>query len=165
MTMTRHELDLDRPLAEVADAVADLAEAWGAEWAPERGGGRLRLPVVHGLRRGVEAGAVTLTRLGEARTRLAWSRESSALAVERASVAVLSFAAVPLVVTIVWPFWPALFPLVPFAAVTGLVAWWLVISRLRPRGPEEFFAELARGLAGDATPEPSGAVSNTGSDS
>jgi len=149
------ELDLDAASGEVAAALAAVAEAWDAEWAPARDGGRLTLPVVHGLRRGVETGEVRLTRLGEARTRLAWTLHDSRLEVDRASVTVLSFAAVPLVVTVAWPFWPALFALVPFAAVTGLVAWWLVVSRLRSRGPEEFFAELARALAAaDEAPSP-----------
>jgi len=159
------ELELDRPVAAVAAALAEVTAGWGGEWTPHAGGGRLALPVVHGLRRGVELGDVALARLGEARTRLVWTPEASHLHVERRSVAVLSFAAVPLVVTIAWPFWPALFPLVPFAAVTGLVAWWLVVSRLRPRGPEEFFADVAREAAGAAQPEAPGVVSNPGSDS
>jgi hypothetical protein len=159
------QLELDRPEAAVAAALVEVAAAWDGEWTPHAGGGRLVLPVVHGLRRGIESGEIALARLDATRTRLTWTPGASELAVERRSVAVLSFAAVPLVVTIAWPFWPALFPLVPFAAVTGLVAWWLVVSRLRSRGPEEFFAELARAVAGDATPEASGAVSKTGSDS
>lgn len=148
------ELELDAPPAEVGAALAELAAAWDADWTPAAGGGQLALPVVHGLRRGVETGDVRLMRLGERRTRLAWTLAASRLAVDRGSVAVLSFAAVPLVVTVAWPFWPALFALVPFAAVTGLVAWWLVVSRLRSRGPEEFFAELARELAAAAPPPP-----------
>ncbi|MCM2269190.1 MAG: hypothetical protein NDJ75_03745 [Thermoanaerobaculia bacterium] len=144
--------ELDNPVGEVAAALAAIAEAWEAEWTPAPAGGRLALPVVHGLRRGVESGEVRLTPLGAARCRLDWTLGDSRLVVDRSSVAVLSFAAVPLVVTVAWPFWPALFALVPFAAVTGLLAWWLVVSRLRSRGPEEFFAELARALA----PPPAG---------
>lgn len=144
--MTPREVDLDRPLAAVREALAETAEAWDAAWSPGIDGGRLELPVVFGLRRGVVEGAVELARLGDERTRVVFTPESSRLVVERSSVAVLSFAAVPLVITIAWPFWPALFPLVPFAAVTGLVAWWLVVSRLRSRGPEEFLAALAKRL-------------------
>ena len=33
--------------------------------------------------------------------------------------------------------------LAPLAAVLGLLAWWLVVARLRSSGPEEFFAALA----------------------
>jgi hypothetical protein len=141
----------------VAAAVAETAAAWDAAWSPGGDGGRLELPVVFGLRRGVVSGALELTGLGEARTRVVFTPESSRLEVERAAVAVLSFAAIPLVVTVAWPFWPALFPLVPFAAVTGLVAWWLVVSRLRSRGPEEFLAALAERLTagggGESAPD------------
>ena len=155
--MTPRAIELARPAAEVAAAVAETAAAWDAAWSPGGDGGRLELPVVFGLRRGVVSGAVELGRLGEARTRVVFTPESSRLVVERASVAVLSFAAIPLVVTVAWPFWPALFPLVPFAAVTGLVAWWLVVSRLRSRGPEEFLAALAERLAagggGESAPD------------
>lgn len=145
--MTPRSLELARPVGAVRAAVAETAEAWDAAWSPGIDGGRIELPVVFGLRRGVVVGALELTRLGDERTRVVFAPESSRLHVERAAVAVLSFAAVPLVVTVAWPFWPVLFPLVPFAAVTGLVAWWLVISRLRSRGPEEFLAALAAHLA------------------
>jgi len=155
--VTPREIELARPAAEVAAAVAETAAAWDAAWSPGGDGGRLELPVVFGLRRGVVSGAVELARLGEARTRVVFTPESSRLEVEHAAVAVLSFAAIPLVVTVAWPFWPALFPLVPFAAVTGLVAWWLVVSRLHSRGPEEFLAALAERLAagggGESAPD------------
>ena len=58
--MTRHELRVALTLADLPDALARAAEAWGAEWSgdaarhPERAsGGQLVLPVVFGLRRGV----------------------------------------------------------------------------------------------------------------
>lgn len=156
--MTPREIDLDRPLAEVRAALAETAEAWDAAWTPGIDGGRIELPVVFGLRRGVIEGALELTRLGAERTRVTFTPEASRLTVERAAVAVLSFAAVPLVITIAWPFWPALFPLVPFAAVTGLIAWWLVVSRLRSRGPEEFLAALAKRLEEPADGESPAAV-------
>jgi len=138
-----HELELGSRPETVAGGISEAAESTGAEWSPTPEGGRLSLPVVYGLRRGKVVVRVELSPLGEQRTRLAWSVEESHLAVERSAVAVLSIAVVPLVVTIAWPFWPALFPLVPIAAIFGLIAWWLVISRLRTHGPEEFFAALA----------------------
>jgi hypothetical protein len=141
--VNRLERELDLPAAEARAALADAADALGGEWSPEGSGGRLVLPVVFGLRRGVAIGRVEVVRLGESRSRIEWTLEESRLHVERASVAVLSLAAVPLVGSIAWPFWPVLFPLVPFAAIFGLLAWWLVISRLRHFGPEE----LLRGLA------------------
>jgi len=152
VSLPAQELELDRSPAEVAAALADAAAEWDGEWTPQIGGGRLVLPVVFGLRRGVVVGAVAMAGLGEGRTRLRFTPEESHLVVDRGSVAVLSFAAVPLVVTIVWPFWPALFALVPFAAVSGLVAWWLVVSRLRSHGPEEFLADVAARAARESAP-------------
>lgn len=146
------ELELAAPPSRVAAQLAELAEQWGGEWEEEADGGRLALPVVYGLRRGVECGRLELGRLGAGGTRLRWRPESSDLEVQRSSVAVLSLAAVPLLVTIAWPFWPALFPLVPFAAIFGLIAWWLVVARLRTRGVEEFLRELAAATPADAPP-------------
>ena len=113
--MTRHERELAIDGVELAERLSDLAEAWGGEWTPAAGGGRLALPVVFGLRRGELSGPV----------------------------AILLLAALPTVGSLAWPFFPRLFALVPYAAVFGLLAWWLVVSRLRSHGPEEFLAALA----------------------
>jgi len=69
--------------------------------------------------------------------------EESHLAVHAGSVVVLSIAVVPALGALAWPFWPPLLALAPLAAVLGLLAWWLVVARLRSSGPEEFFAALA----------------------
>ena len=140
--MNRHEVELDCAPEAAAAAVERAAEAWGAEWAPVRDGGRLVLPVVFGLRRGVAVGRLDIVRLGS-RSRLTWELEESHLEVHRAAVAVLAFAAVPLLVTLAWPFHPPLLALLPFAAVLGFLAWWLVVSRLKSSGPEEFLATIA----------------------
>ena len=147
--MSRHQRELELPADAARELIGEAAESCGGEWSAEGAGGRLVLPVVYGLRRGVAVGRVEVVRLGDARSRVEWSEEESHLRVERSSVAVLSIAVVPLVGSIVWPFWPALFPLVPFAAIFGLLAWWLVVSRLRHFGPEEFLAGLP---AGNSTP-------------
>ena len=136
--MQHCEIEVELPPEAARARLAELAEAWDGRYEDDR----LALPVVFGLRRGVALGRVEVVRLGDSRSRLAWTLEESHLEVHRASVAVLLFAAVPLVVTVAWPFHPPLFALVPFAAVSGLVAWWLVVSRLRSRGPHEFFAAL-----------------------
>ena len=70
---------------------------------------------------------------------------------QRASVAVLGLAVVALLPALAWPFQPKLLALLPFAAVMGLLAWWLVLSRLENSGPEEFFATVAT-AATPATP-------------
>jgi len=147
--LTRHELSVPLTLAELPEAVAQAAEAWGAEWsadAADRDGGRLTLPVVFGLRRGVLVGRVDFAPEADG-SRLAWRLEESHLELQRASVAVLSFSVLALLPALAWPFRPQLLALLPFAAVMGLLAWWLVISRLETSGPEEFFATVARPAA------------------
>jgi len=140
--MTRCEVELDLPPGEAKQRLEEVADDWQGRFEGAEDGGSLALPVVFGLRRGVALGRVEIVRLGDERSRLAWTLEESHLEVHRASVAVLLFAAVPLAITVGWPFHPPLLALVPFAAVSGFLAWWLVVSRLRSRGPAEFFAAL-----------------------
>ncbi len=153
--MIRHERRVALTLADLPDALAQAAEAWGAEWNgdasrhPEKpGGGRLVLPVIFGLRRGVLVGRVDFEPAGDG-TRLVWQLEESHLELQRASVAVLAFTIVALLPALAWPFNLKLLALLPFAAVMGLLAWWLVLSRLETSGPEEFFATV-----GAASPSP-----------
>lgn len=140
--MELHEIDVGLEPEEAAGAVARAAEDWGAEWTPERGGGRLVLPVVFGLRRGVAVGRVDIASSGRG-SRLTWRLESSELVLHRSAVGLLALSAVVLLAATAWPFHPPLLALVPFAAVVGLLAWWLVVSRLRNSGPEDFFAVVA----------------------
>ncbi len=142
--MNAHQVRIGLPLSELSSALATAAETWGAEWIPDgesRGGGRLVLPVVFGLRRGVLIGRVDFEPAGDG-ARLAWKLEESHLELQRASVAVLVLAVVAILPALAWPFQPKLLALLPFAVVMGLLAWWLVISRLETSGPEEFFSTL-----------------------
>lgn len=146
--MNRLEVQVALTIAELPQALATAADAWGAEWsgdsasgASNPNGGRLVLPVVFGLRRGVLVGRVDFTPAGDG-VRIGWQLEESHLEVQRASVAVLALAVVALLPALAWPFQPRLLALLPFAAVMGLLAWWLVLSRLENSGPEEFFASV-----------------------
>jgi len=140
--LNRHEVRVPLTLADLPEALARAALAWGAEWtADASGGGRLVLPVVFGLRRGVLVGRVDFEPSGDG-ARVVWQLEESHLELQRASVAVLAMAVLALVPALAWPFNPKLLSLLPFAVVMGLLAWWLVLSRLENSGPEEFFATL-----------------------
>ena len=141
--LERHEVELGLPPAEAAAAIARAAEEGGGEWTAAGEGGRLALPVVYGLRRGIALGRVEIVRLGDTGARVTWSLEESRLEVHRGSVVVLSLAALPSLGALAWPFWPPLLALAPLGAVLGFAAWWLVVARLRSSGPEEFFAALA----------------------
>lgn len=140
--MERCQVELTLAPVAAANAIARTAESWGAEWAPSEGGGRMTLPVVFGLRRGILVGEITISATGPG-SRIAWRQLESHLEVQRSSVAVLSIAAVPLLGVLGWPLWPPLLAFAPIAAVLGLLAWWLVVSRLRSSGPEDFLAALS----------------------
>lgn len=158
--MTRCEIELELPPEGASRALAEAAEEWEGHWTPESPdadrGGRLALPVLFGLRRGVAVGKVEIVRLGDERSRLVWTLEESHLELHRAAVVILLVAAVPLAVAAAWPFHPPLAALLPFAAVAGLSAWWLVVSRLRSRGPHEFFEALA--VSGEPARDPSAGI-------
>jgi hypothetical protein len=144
----RCEVELAVTPVEAERAIAATAEPWGAEWLPRDGGGRLALPVVFGLRRGVLVGEVAIAPVGGG-SKVTWRQVESHLEVHRSSVAVLSIAAVPLLGVLGWPLWPPLLAFAPLAAVLGLLAWWLVVSRLRSSGPEDFLAALKGDMKGD----------------
>jgi hypothetical protein len=142
--LKRHSAEVPVTISEAPAAIAAAAEAWGAEWqsdAGDRQRGRLALPVVFGLRRGVLVGNVAIEPAGDG-ARLTWELEESHLELQRSAVALLALALALLLPALAWPFHPPLLTLLPLAAVTGLAAWWLVISRLRNSGPEEFFGTV-----------------------
>ena len=155
--MNHHEVRVALTIADLPDALARAAEAWGAEWSSDgaRGaGGRLVLPVVFGLRRGVLVGRVDFAPAGDG-ARLAWQLEESHLELQRASVALLTLTILALLPALAWPFNPKLLALLPFALVMGLLAWWLVISRLETSGPEEFFATVGAASPHEGLPSSS----------
>jgi hypothetical protein len=154
--LNHHEVRVALTLAELPDALAHAADGWGAEWTladGRRDSGRLVLPVVFGLRRGVLVGRVDFTPSGDG-AQLVWQLEESHLELQRASVAVLVLAVLALLPALAWPFLPRLLALLPFAAVMGLLAWWLVLSRLETSGPEEFFATVGPATQKQASPAP-----------
>lgn len=128
----------DEALAEVARVVED----WGGRWQPGIGGGRLELPVTAGLRRGVLAGRLAIAR-HPAGSRLSLEIEESRWQVHRSGVAVLLLGAAGALSVTLWPFFPALLGLAPLGGVLAFVAWFLIVSRLRSSGAEEFLEQLA----------------------
>lgn len=148
-----HEIDLHKPAEETLAAVGRAADAWGAEFQRDGLGGLLRLPVVSGLRRGLLSGplAVEETPTG---SRVTFRPDEAMQYVQTAPVIILLLACVGAVLTVIWPFFPKLLPLAPFGAVTALGGWFLVISRLRSSGPQEFLAMVAAEAEGGAKGSP-----------
>lgn len=130
-------LDADAALA----AVADAAEAWGAEWRRHGNGGRLELPVTAGLRHGRLSGTVWAEPTPEAGggTRLRFRVDDSRWVIHWQAVVILLFGALGGIAFTLWPFYPPLLAIAPVALVLAFAAWFLVASRLRNAGPEEFF--------------------------
>jgi len=142
--------DRERALA----AVAAAADAWGADWLRDghdgsaSRGGRLALPVLAGLRRGVARVRVDTWEQGAA-TRVTAREEERRDGLHVAAVVVLAISALGALTTVVWPFFPTLLPLAPFGALLALGGWFLVISRLQSSGPEEFLELVAKVAAAE----------------
>jgi hypothetical protein len=143
------------PAAALA-ALARTAEEWGAEYQPADPGdgtsGRLRLPVVAGLRRGWTGGTVTAEPT-PAGTLLSFLPDEGDLYVHTPAVVILLIAAVGGLLTVLWPFAPRLLPVAPFGAVLALGGWFLVLTRLRASGPRELLDAAAAEADADAEPE------------
>jgi len=130
-------------------AIEELAEHWGGRWHREGSGGRLTLPVSAGLRRGTVSGTLSVE-AGAKGLSLHFDPEESDYRLIRPAVFFLVLASAGGLFSMVWPFFahrqPELLAAVPTAALLALGGWFLVVSRLRNCGPEEFLEEVAEGL-------------------
>jgi hypothetical protein len=145
-------VEIDAAPAAALAAVAEAAEGWGAEWRAEGDrGGRLSLPALAGIRRGWISGRVRVEPLAADRSRVVFERQDEDLRLHVPSVAILVLAAAGGMLTVLWPFYPALLPVAPRGAGIALGGWLLVVSKLRTAGPEELLG-LAAELGGDPPP-------------
>lgn len=152
METREHEIELGEPPDLVMAAVVRAAEAWGAELDRQEMGGRLHLPFVSGLRRGLVSGRLTVEPIADG-SRVVFRAEESTHYLQTSSVAFLLIAAAGGLLTVIWPFYPQMLPIAPFGAILALGGWFLVISRLRSSGPEEFLAAVAAEAGGAPPPE------------
>ena len=63
--------------------------------------------------------------------------------VNRPAMVVLLFGGVGGLIVALWPFFPGLIPLLPVSVVLALVAWLLVVARLRTSDPGDFLRLVA----------------------
>nr|XP_061808120.1 probable tRNA-dihydrouridine synthase [Nerophis lumbriciformis] len=141
-TPTQHVAEIELAPAETLLRVAAAAETWGGLWQPEGElNGRLGLPATAGLRRGWVAGPLTIEP-HDGGSRLQMTVENSELRVNPMAFLFLLLAAFGALTVVFSPLVPALRPLLPLGIVVALVAWFVIIARLRNSGPEEFFASL-----------------------
>jgi hypothetical protein len=140
--LVEHAVDLPYPPAEALRAVGEAADEWGAEFEPRGAGGQLHLPVVAGLRRGLLSGPVVVEAAGQG-SRVVFRQAAQDYWLETSAIAVLAMAGAGALLTVAWPLFPRLLPGAPLGAVLALSGWFLVISRLRAKGPAEFLQTLA----------------------
>jgi hypothetical protein len=156
--LAEHAIDLDMPPERALSALRQTAEDWGAELQPGGTGGKLHLPVVAGIRRGLVSGPVEVQKTAGG-SRLLFRPEESVYYVQTPSVMILILSALGAALTVLWPFYPQLIAVAPFGALIALGGWFLVVSRLRTSGPDEFLAAVA------ATPPPFSEISGRGESS
>jgi len=139
--MSEHRLHFPGTVEDARRAVNAAAAAWGASWAESEAGGDLVLPIVASLRRGILRGEVSIEPSAEGAEVILTEGERT-LQLNGGAVAVLVVGAVAGVLLALWPFFPKLLVAAPLAAVLAFLAWFMVVSRLRMSGPEEFLGEV-----------------------
>jgi hypothetical protein len=137
-----HAIGMDVPPAEALAVLRRTAEDLGAEFQADGMGGKLHLPVLAGLRRGLVSGDVEILP-AEGGSRLIFRPETAVYHVQTQAVMILLFATAGGLLTVFWPFFPGLLQVAPFGALIALGGWFLVISRLRTSGPDEFLKAVA----------------------
>jgi hypothetical protein len=140
--VAEHSIVLGIPPEEALAALGQTAEDWGAEFQREGDSGRLHLPVVAGLRKGLLSGPVEVRPDPEG-SRVVFRPETSVYHVQTQAVVVLLFSVAGALLTVLWPLFPRLLTVAPFGAVIALGGWYLVLSRLRTSGPDDFLEAVA----------------------
>ena len=151
--MSEHWIDLDVPAGTALVAVRQAAEDWGAQFERDGSGGRLHLPVLAGMRRGLVTGTVAVE-AAESGSRVTFRPEQAVYYVQTQAVVILLLACFGALLTVVWPFYPKLLTAAPFGAILALGGWFLVVSRLRTSGPDEFLEAVALQAGGPDGPPP-----------
>ena len=114
---------------------------------PGTGGGRLHLPVVAGLRRGLLSGQLEARAAGDDGTRLTLHAELHHWRVHRSAAAVLVLGLLGALPVILWPLSSDFLALAPVGLVLVFLAWFMVVSRLRTAGGAEFLEAVGDRLA------------------
>jgi hypothetical protein len=136
MSLEEHRIDIAAPAEHALEAVADVAESWGADWQADSG--TLHLPVVAGLRRGLLVGRLEVRPTGAEGCQLTLRAESSLWRVHRSAAAVLVMGLVGALPVLLWPLSGDFLALAPVGLVLMFLAWFMVVSRLRTAGAAEF---------------------------
>ena len=143
------EITFDRQISQrpetVLRAIGEAAEVWGAVWEPGSGGGQLRIPAVQGLRQGILSGTLA-TEPSNGGTSLRLQLEQEHYSINWSAATILLLGALGGLTLVLWPLSPKILQLAPIGAVLAIVAWLLVVSRLRYTDAGDFLdlvAEIA----------------------
>ena len=146
------ELELDCPQKQALVALEAAAEAWGADWVATASGGKLEIPVTAGVRHGFVDAQATVTGAGRRATvRLDIQKEDYRL--HGSSVAVLVMGAAGGLGMMLLPFFPQLFDFLPFAGISMLLAWFVVVARVRHRSPGDFLETVRDAVSEEWQPQ------------
>jgi hypothetical protein len=137
--VTCHRLHLPTSPETALAAIQEAAGLWGADWQPSGLGGSLTLPVVQGLRRGFLQASLKLIAEDEGCS-LELSIDHTELTLNRSAVAILVLGGLGGLSLVFWPLSPMILGLAPIGAVLAVVAWLMVVSRLRNSGVDDFLA-------------------------
>ncbi len=141
----RFELVVERSPADARLGVAHAAEDWGGCFDP--GSRRLVLPILAGLRHGRLEGRLAASENGSG-TRLVLLVERADYRVHAQALVVLLFGALGGAMLVVLPFVPSLVSLMPLSILLLLLAWFLVVSRVRHQDARDFLRAASSGLPG-----------------
>lgn len=137
-----YEITVGASSSEVRRAIEEAIElgyAVPASEAPER---RLLVPLSAGIRTGSMVVDWALETSGT-ETRILLEVRDESLRTSPTALAILVMGALGGLMTVVWPLHPDLLGLAPLGALLALLAWLLVVSRLRSHGPDDFLATVA----------------------
>lgn len=142
-----HELAIEASPDRVLAAVSAMADEWGGEWRGEGHGGRLYLPVVAGLRRGLLEAQVEARSSSRDGTLLTLRGDVEHWRVHRSAAGILVMGALGALPVILWPLGPRFLALAPVGLVFMFLAWFMVVSRLRTAGGAEFLEAVRLSLS------------------
>jgi hypothetical protein len=134
--------------------VQEAAELWAGGLEREGTRAQLELPVVAGIRRGWQDGTVTAEAKAEG-TQLRFDLEPIDYRVHTPAFVVLLLGAIGGLSVLALPFFPSLLPALPLSLILLLLAWFLVVSKIRHRSFHDF-EKLLQDLAEEPTETPTG---------
>lgn len=129
-------------------AAARAATDWGAELGEGEGGTRkIRLPALNGLRIGLVEGELRAEPVPGG-SRLSFRVLGEEYRLQTGAVAFLLLGAAGGLLIPLAPFFPPLLPLAALGGLVAILAWFLVLRRLRSYGPAEFLDMVAAVVGG-----------------